>query len=269
MTFDDVWRRIRQHAGETFRQKRGSEFRYTLEGDYLCPDRTNYRLPRKDFEAAMRLMPFPSTTVLQHLRGPSYIYAVMMDPRIRGDGSLPAASPMPTPARLPRAIRPSSSSKGPPSGPMPLAGHSFRFVCSLEPERDAAGRPLEFMPQAAYAKAATSKLHRWGAGPFCRFRIPPSWSGKKGVYAITVDAVLRYVGQCEDLGLRFNLGYGQISPKNAYQGGQSTNCKVNHAVLLAAKAGARIQLWFHATDDLDGVEGALITGLRPPWNGRG
>ena len=80
-----VWRRIERHAGEAFRQKSGGEFRYEIHGNGLVPDRTNRRISRGDFEKALQLVPFESTTVLQHLQGPSYIYAVLMDARIRLD----------------------------------------------------------------------------------------------------------------------------------------------------------------------------------------
>lgn len=80
---DTVWQRIAAHAGESFHQIRGGEFTYAVESSYLCPDRTNQRVPRAHFEEALALVPLDSTTPVQHLRGPSYIYAILMDPRIR------------------------------------------------------------------------------------------------------------------------------------------------------------------------------------------
>jgi hypothetical protein len=35
------------------------------------------------FRRALELAPFPGPAVLQHLQGPSYMYAIVMDPRIR------------------------------------------------------------------------------------------------------------------------------------------------------------------------------------------
>jgi hypothetical protein len=74
---------IRAHQGELFHQKLGGEFRYRVDRHYLVPDRSNYPIPLKQIETALLRAPFPNTTVLQDLRGPSYIYAVLMDPRIR------------------------------------------------------------------------------------------------------------------------------------------------------------------------------------------
>jgi hypothetical protein len=53
--------------------------------DYLRPDRTNQSISKKDFQSAYVLVPLSGTMVVQHLRGPSYLYAILMDARIRQD----------------------------------------------------------------------------------------------------------------------------------------------------------------------------------------
>ena len=83
MTFDTAWRRIESHAGEAFHQIRGGEFTYAVRSGAVWPDRTNRALPRSHFERAFELVPLASTTSVQHLQGPSYLYAILMDPRIR------------------------------------------------------------------------------------------------------------------------------------------------------------------------------------------
>jgi hypothetical protein len=84
-TFDEVWHRIVKHEGEVFMQKRGGRFTYAIggKGNYILPDRTNQNIARSDFSRAYELVPLSGTTALQHLRGPSYIYAILMDDRIR------------------------------------------------------------------------------------------------------------------------------------------------------------------------------------------
>jgi hypothetical protein len=82
--FEAIWQRIAAHQGETFRQKRGGEFRYVVRGNYLRPDRTNQNISRAHFAGAFGMTPLPDVACLQHLRGPSYIYAILMDDRIRG-----------------------------------------------------------------------------------------------------------------------------------------------------------------------------------------
>jgi hypothetical protein len=134
-------------------------------------------------------------------------------------------------------------------------------------DRDQDGRPLRFMPQSRYEKAASTPLNAHGAGPFCRLRVVGA-THQGGVYALTVDSRVTYVGRCQDLASRFgSTGYGGISPKNCYKGGQATNCKVNHAILLATEAGSLVEAWFRATDIGAPLEAEVIRRLQPPWNG--
>ncbi len=81
--FETIWNRIKAHEGETFTQIRGGEFTYEVAGNVIIPDRTNQNFPRAHFEEAFSMVPLTNTTGIQHLRGPSYIYAIMMDDRIR------------------------------------------------------------------------------------------------------------------------------------------------------------------------------------------
>lgn len=83
ITFDAIWQRIKEHEGKKFMQIRGGEFTYEVAASAVIPDRTNQNLPRSHFEEASRLLPLADTVPVQHLRGPSYIYAILMDPRIR------------------------------------------------------------------------------------------------------------------------------------------------------------------------------------------
>lgn len=80
---EEVWARIEAATGQTFRQIRGGEFTYEVKGNSLVPDRTNRVLSRSDFERALEFVPLKSTVPVQHLQGPSYLYAILMDSRIR------------------------------------------------------------------------------------------------------------------------------------------------------------------------------------------
>ena len=81
--FSTVWRRIETHAGAVFSQIRGGEFRYTIKSGCVFLDRTNRQIPRSNFESAFKLVPLKNTVPLQRFQGPSYIYAILMDGRIR------------------------------------------------------------------------------------------------------------------------------------------------------------------------------------------
>lgn len=147
-----------------------------------------------------------------------------------------------------------------------LGGCDFTFMTQLTPERDTTGAIRELSPQVRYLKADVVSLHRHGHGAFCSFHIsvPP---GLAGVYALTVKGSIRYIGACEDLGKRFNAGYGNISPQDCYKGGQVTNCKINRWVLDESKGGDRVNLYFHRTTQRKTVEKLLIARYMPPWNG--
>jgi hypothetical protein len=84
-SIDSVWERIKLNSGQTFRQKTGGEFTYLITDEHLIPDRTPQRIPRSQFEKALKFVPLSNTAKIQHLRGPSYIFAVLMDRRIRGN----------------------------------------------------------------------------------------------------------------------------------------------------------------------------------------
>jgi len=85
MDIETVWRRISFHQGETFHQKRGKPFTYTVHLKALRPDTTNQQIPKLHFERALELMPLtgPGPLCKKH-RGPLYIYAILTDPRICG-----------------------------------------------------------------------------------------------------------------------------------------------------------------------------------------
>jgi len=83
VSFETVWRRVEAHAGQSFRQKRGGEFTYEVRSGTVWPDRTNRALSRSQFAQAFKHVPLSSTVPLQQLQGPSYLYAILMDDRIR------------------------------------------------------------------------------------------------------------------------------------------------------------------------------------------
>lgn len=124
-----------------------------------------------------------------------------------------------------------------------IAGLSFDHVCEIIPESEN-GIPLEFMPQSRYKNESKLSLNRYGHGPFCRFLVPKRFARRTGVYLILIDEHTRYVGECEDLAKRYNMGYGSISPRNCYEGGQLTNCRINNHVLREHKKDSKIDLYF-------------------------
>ncbi|HSH59103.1 MAG TPA: hypothetical protein VK988_05570 [Acidimicrobiales bacterium] len=145
---------------------------------------------------------------------------------------------------------------------------TLRHVGTLEPDRTPHGEVVEFTPQDRYENRARFALHGWGAGPFCRFRVPGA-PAVEGVYILTSEGEVRYVGEAVSLRDRWGLaGYGSIQPRNCFTGGQPTNCKVNSLVLRSVQAGRQLDLYFVEVEDRKAVEAELIGQLGPPWNGR-
>jgi len=150
-----------------------------------------------------------------------------------------------------------------------FGGFQFELLCRIVPEKGVDGNPTEYMPQARYGNERNRSLHKYGRGPFCRFSIPMKWQGKMGVYFITVDGEVKYAGECEDLANRFNMGYGNISPRNCFEGGQQTNGRINHELLELAKRNSLSELFFHETLNRLEVESKLISLFSPEWNRTG
>lgn len=81
--FTAVWGRIGRHADQTFHQLGGKAFKYTMVGPHvLRPTTTERNLTSAAFRAALERFPVSGPGALQDLQGPSYLYAVLTDPRI-------------------------------------------------------------------------------------------------------------------------------------------------------------------------------------------
>ena len=169
-----------------------------------------------------------------------------------------------------------SNSTGHPPQPTPaggctieLLGQPFVCVARIQPETGEDGTPWTDMPQKRYAKAAQKRLNRHGAGPFCRFDVS-GLPDASGIYAVTLNRRPVYVGIGKSLKQRWGpQGYGRISPRNCYVGGQSTNCKVNHAILQGVQHKQAVDLWIHEMEEPRTLERQLIRELDPPWNDQG
>ena len=143
--------------------------------------------------------------------------------------------------------------------------YNFTHICLIEPEVDDLGTVKKYMPQSRYYKSEFIPLNKQGKGPFCKFRIDKSLQ-IEGVYIIRSNDEPVYVGECVNLSKRFNMGYGQISPKNCFKNGQSTNCKVNNFILKESLKGSTIEMLFYETEKRNIIETDLIYKLNPIWN---
>ena len=81
--FNEIWRRVIECEGDEFIQVRGKRFSYVCQGNTLSLSSTNQLVARSQFEQAFERVPLMSPAIIQDLRAPSYIFAIMMDDRIR------------------------------------------------------------------------------------------------------------------------------------------------------------------------------------------
>ncbi|QIK64924.1 hypothetical protein G7072_05080 [Nocardioides sp. HDW12B] len=86
-SFDDVWTRIEQHAGQQFITATGLPFTYRVPGDYLKVSRDgreiNRSLSRTNFMKAAAAMPTSKPSDIKDRQGSAYTWAILMDPRVR------------------------------------------------------------------------------------------------------------------------------------------------------------------------------------------
>jgi len=146
-----------------------------------------------------------------------------------------------------------------------IGDYDFQFICDIELARDANGDILSFLPQAKYKNTNGLPLNKYGKGPFCRFRISQNF-GYSGVYALVEETEIMYIGECLSLSSRYNLGYGNISPRNCFIGGQETNCRINNLILQQITKGSKISLWFHKSSNYKLIESMLRASLALRWN---
>lgn len=148
---------------------------------------------------------------------------------------------------------------------MNIAGYEFVHVCRIEPNIDTDGIVRRYLPQVSFLNERSLPLNRYGAGPFCKFKIPNTHK-TSGVYALTIEESIQYVGECENLSSRYNMGYGNISPRNCFKGGQETNCRLNNLIYRATAAGEFVNLWFHQTSNFKSAELEVLGIKRYKWN---
>lgn len=82
-SFDIVWDRITAYEGRVFFTITRKEFKYKIHGNGFYPSRTKYRLSKNNFREAYNKMPIKGPgAISKTVRGPSYVWAILNDPRI-------------------------------------------------------------------------------------------------------------------------------------------------------------------------------------------
>jgi hypothetical protein len=146
-----------------------------------------------------------------------------------------------------------------------VSGLPFEYIDEIVPERGDDGSIEALTPQQQYEGANSTYVHQYGWGPFCEFSISGNWN-EAGVYIIYSADEVKYIGESQDIEHRFNQGYGSIYPRNCFEGGQQTNCRINSLIRDATTGGKSVFLFGLQTESRAIVEEQLINELTPPWN---
>lgn len=85
LPFTVIWERIRHLSGAKFTTKTGRPFSYAATSGGVSMNTTNHLLPKGHFQEAFERLPLSGPSRLQDLRGPSYLYAILIDPRVAGE----------------------------------------------------------------------------------------------------------------------------------------------------------------------------------------
>ena len=82
-SFEKIWTRIIENAGEKFYTKRGLPFTYKIVGEMFIPSRTDYMISKNDIKKTYQMLPLSGPgEISQIVRGPSYLWAVLYDKKI-------------------------------------------------------------------------------------------------------------------------------------------------------------------------------------------
>lgn len=144
-----------------------------------------------------------------------------------------------------------------------ICGYTFHFIQQLIPNCQN-GEVIKYYPQKNYNNIDNLPLLYYGKGAFCHFSV--NAPAVAGVYIWIVDDEIIYIGETQNLETRFNMGYGNISPRNCFVGGQSTNCKMNKVVMEYYEKHTPIDLYFYETTNNKQVELELLRCYNTKYN---
>jgi hypothetical protein len=88
---EKVWARIERHQGQEFKTKRGLSFTHKVEGSngiwfFRKGKRIERRLRRGEVEKALHKLPLEGPSDIKEFRDSSYLYGLLTDGRIVGEG---------------------------------------------------------------------------------------------------------------------------------------------------------------------------------------
>lgn len=152
---------------------------------------------------------------------------------------------------------------------MKIGNYEFTYIQTIKPLIDANEQIYRYKPQKKYNNKKGLKLHNLGDGEFCKFKLENA-EPISGVYVWIIQGENNpiYIGEANNFKRRFNMGYGVISPRNCFVGGQITNCKMNKVVLECYDKGLNIDIYFFKTNNYKEVELELLRNINTRYNSK-
>lgn len=149
---------------------------------------------------------------------------------------------------------------------MKIGNYEFDYIETIEIKEKITKEKPEH-PAERYKKKNKKNLPLLQEGllDFCKFKLQNA-KDVCGVYAWVINDEVVYIGEAINFRKRFNMGYGIISPRNCFVGGQKTNCKMNNVVLETYKNGQTIDIYFFETKDYKAVEKELLLEITTRYN---
>ncbi len=85
ITFETVWQRIVEHAGEQFQSKTGQVFRYeVIDNSKIKPTHADVEVDREALAKYFHKSGGDTSKIAVLSGGPSFIWSILNDPRIGG-----------------------------------------------------------------------------------------------------------------------------------------------------------------------------------------
>lgn len=101
----------------------------------------------------------------------------------------------------------------------------------------------------------------------------PLVARNKGLYLFVMNAQeIKYIGSCikkSNFEKRIRQGYGNVSPRNCFLDGQSTNCRINSLINKNIDKVKLFTLSMKRDSEIIAAEDYLIKRYKPAWNIRG
>lgn len=139
--------------------------------------------------------------------------------------------------------------------------YDFKFTAKIIPQKNDDGTIMETTFKS------NSETNKYGSGSFCSFNIDFGIISE-GVYIFCLGNEIQYIGESKKLNRQFNDGFGRIEEINTTTKGRSTNCKLNHAVLVEAQNGKLFDIFVFETSNHKEIKKEILADFSESYHGK-